>query len=65
LTIRGTFSSLSIEKLPSGRHRAVVRHAGAKRAGVAVATVAEARMLEAKLKMAMGGTAAARAARCR
>jgi hypothetical protein len=56
----GTFSAVSIEKLPSGRYRAVARHAGAKRASEAVATVAEARMLEAKLKLAMGGSAAPR-----
>ena len=49
---------MSIEKLPSGKFRAVVRHAGAKRASEAVPTVAEAKMLEAKLKLAMGGTAA-------
>jgi integrase len=52
--------AVSIEKLPSGRYRAVVRHAGAKRASETVATVAEARMLEAKLKLAMGGSATAR-----
>ena len=51
---------MSIEKLPSGKYRAVVRHAGAKRASVAVETVAEAKMLEAKLKLAMGGTTAPR-----
>jgi hypothetical protein len=53
-----TFSAVSIEKLPSGKYRAVVRHAGAKGASEAVATVAEARMLEAKLKLAMGGSKA-------
>jgi hypothetical protein len=56
----GTFRAESIEKLPSGKYRAVVRHAGAKRATEAVATVAEARMLEAKLKLAMGGSTAPR-----
>jgi hypothetical protein len=35
----------------------VVRHAGAKRASEAVATVAEVRILEAKLKLSMGGSA--------
>jgi hypothetical protein len=56
----GTFSTVSLEKLPSEKYRAVVRHAGAKRASEAVATVAEARMLEAKLKLAMGGSTAPR-----
>jgi hypothetical protein len=56
----GTFSAVSIERLPSGKYRAVVRHAGAKRASEAAATVAEARMLEARLKLAMGGSAAPR-----
>src|SRR6476620_4736301 len=56
----GTFSTVSIEKLPSGKYRAVVRHAGAKRASEAVDLVAEARMLEAKLKLSMGGSASSR-----
>ena len=51
---------MSIEKLPSGKYRAVVRHAGAKRASEAVDSVAEARMLEAKLKLSMGGSASSR-----
>jgi len=51
---------VSIEKLPSGKYRAVVRHAGVKRASEAVDSVAEAKMLEAKLKLAMGGTASSR-----
>jgi hypothetical protein len=42
-------SLVSIEKLPSGKYRAVVRHGGAKRASEAVSTVAEAKMLEAKV----------------
>ena len=45
---------VSIEQLPSGKYRAVVRHGGAKRASEAVPTKAEARMLEAKLKLEMG-----------
>lgn len=45
---------MSIERLPSGKYRAVVRHGGAKRASEAVPTKAEARMLEAKLKLEMG-----------
>jgi integrase len=49
---------VSIEKLPSGKYRAVVRHAGARRTSAAVPTVAEAKMLEARLKLAMGGSAA-------
>ena len=52
---------MSIEKLPSGKYRAVVRHAGAKRASEAVPTVAVAKILEAELKLAMGGTASTRA----
>src|ERR1700752_5373335 len=56
----GRLSAVSIEKLPSGKYRAVVRHAGAKRATEAVATVAEAGMLEARLMLAMGGSAKAR-----
>ncbi|HEX6657405.1 MAG TPA: hypothetical protein VF065_04950, partial [Ilumatobacter sp.] len=51
---------MSIEKLPSGKYRAVVRHAGAKRASEAVDSVAEAKMLEAKLKLSMGGSATPR-----
>jgi hypothetical protein len=45
---------VSIEQLPSGKYRAVVRHGGAKRASEAVPTKAEARMLEAKLMLEMG-----------
>jgi hypothetical protein len=45
---------VSIEQLPSGKYRAVVRQGGAKQAGEAVLTKAEARMLEAKLKLEMG-----------
>jgi integrase len=51
---------VSIEKLPSRRYRAVVRHGGAKRASEAVDTVAEAKMLEARLKLSMGGSATPR-----
>jgi integrase len=51
---------VSIEQLPSGKCRAVVRHAGAKRATEAVDSVAEAKMLEAKLKLSMGGSASPR-----
>lgn len=51
---------MSIEKLPSGKYRAVVRHGGAKRASEAVSTVAEAKMLEATVKLSMGGTTAPR-----
>lgn len=45
---------MSIEELPSGKLRAVVRHQGQKATSAAVATRAEAKMLEAQLKMAMG-----------
>jgi hypothetical protein len=38
----------------------VVRHAGAKRASEAVGSVAEAKMLEATLKLSMGGSMASR-----
>jgi hypothetical protein len=40
--------------LPSGKHRAVVRHGGAQQASEVVPTKAEARVLEAKLKLEMG-----------
>ena len=46
---------MSIEKLPSGKYRAVVRHAGRKAASEAVGTRAGAAVLEAKLKLKMGG----------
>lgn len=46
--------AVSIEQVPSGEYRAVVRHGGAKRASEAVPTKAEARMLEAELKLEMG-----------
>ncbi len=45
---------MAIEKLPSGKYRAVVRHDGHKAASAAVATRAEAAMEEAHLKMQMG-----------
>lgn len=45
---------MSIEQLPSGRYRTLVRHEGAKRASEAVPTKAEARMLVVKLKLEMG-----------
>jgi hypothetical protein len=45
---------VAIEKLPSGKYRAVVRHDGHKAASAAVATRAEAAMEEAHLKMQMG-----------
>ena len=51
---------MSIEKLPSGKYRAVVRHAGEKRSSEAVLTAAEAKMLEARLKLSMGGTTSPR-----
>ncbi|MCU1389480.1 MAG: site-specific recombinase XerD [Ilumatobacteraceae bacterium] len=47
---------MSVEKLPSGKYRAVVRHAGQKATSAAVMTQAEAKMLEAQLKLTMGGT---------
>ncbi len=56
----GTFSLASIEKLPSGKYRSVVRHAGAKRASVAVESAAVAKTLEATLKLSMGGSPAPR-----
>ena len=46
---------MSIEKLPSGKYRAVVRHEGRKACSEAVETRAGAAVLEAKLKMQMGG----------
>ena len=51
---------MSIEKLPSGKYLAVVRHAGAKRASEAVESAAAAKMLEATLKLSMGGSTAPR-----
>ena len=48
--------------MPSGKYRAVVRHDGAKRTSEAVPTHAEARMLEAKLKLSMGGAPSTREA---
>jgi len=53
---------VSIEKLPSGKYRAVVRHDGSRRSSEAVVTHAEARMLEAKLKLSMGGAPSTREA---
>ena len=51
---------MSIEKLPSGKYRAVVRRAGSKRATEAVSTQAEAKMLEAKLTLLMGSAPSVR-----
>jgi len=45
---------VSIEQLPSGKYRAVVRHLGQKVASAAADTRAEAKMLEAQLKVSMG-----------
>jgi integrase len=51
---------VSIERLPSGKYRAVVRHRGEKRASEAVDSVAEAKILAAKLKLSMGGSGSPR-----
>jgi integrase len=48
---------MSLEKLPSSKWRAVVRHQGRKAVGRAVATRAEAAMLEAQLKLELGAPA--------
>jgi integrase len=47
---------VAIERLPSGKHRGVVRHDGRKAATRAVATRSEAAMLEAQLKLSMGAS---------
>lgn len=49
-----TIGAMSIEMLPSGKYRAVVRLAGEKAASKAVGTLAEAKMLEARLTIEMG-----------
>jgi hypothetical protein len=55
MATHGTISPVGIEKLPSGKYRGVVRHDGHKAATRAVATRSEAVMLEAQLKLSMGG----------
>jgi hypothetical protein len=45
---------MSIQKLPSGKYRAVVRHAGVKRNGKAQATRREALADEARIRLEMG-----------
>jgi integrase len=45
---------MSIQKLPSGKYRAVVRHAGAKRNGKAQSTRREALADEARIRLEMG-----------
>jgi len=54
-------SKVGIEKLASGKFRAVVRHAGQKQASGSFPTRAEAAMAEARIEMSMGGNPAANA----
>jgi len=49
---------MSIQKLPSGKYRAVVRRAGQKRNGSAAPTRREAVADEAQIRLAMGSSPA-------